>query len=304
MILVTGGRGFLGKHVMDRLLLRGYKAAGLGSADADLRSAAHTEKIFDVYRPDTVIHLAAVVGGIGANREHPGKFWRDNTIMGVHVLDACIKFGVRKLILASTTCAYPHTPPRIPFLESDMWMGYPEPTNAPYGIAKKSLMIGANAYKQEYGLDVMTLVPTNLYGPGDNFNLDSSHVIPAMMRRLHEAKLAGTPEVVMWGTGSPTRDFLYVDDAAHAFQLALDCEDAGPINLGSGEEVSMFKLATKVKEVVGYIGKIKWDYSKPDGQPRRCLDSSLSFRNLGWEAVTPLDDGLKRMYKWYTEQQK
>ena len=301
MILVTGGKGFLGKHVMDRLLLRGYKAVGLGSQDGDLRSDSHTSRLFDLHRPDTVIHLAAVVGGIGANQEHPGKFWRDNTIMGVNVLDACVRYGVRKLILASTTCAYPHTPPRIPFLEEDMWMGYPEPTNAPYGVAKKSLMVGANAYKQEYGLEVATLVPTNLYGPGDNFDLNSSHVIPAMMRRMHEAKLTGDPQVVMWGTGSPTRDFLYVDDAAHAFQLALDCEDAGPINLGSGQEVSMFKLANMIREIVGYLGKIKWDYAKPDGQPRRCLDSTESFRRLAWEAVTPLEDGLKRMYKWYTE---
>lgn len=302
MILVTGGKGFLGKHVMDRLALRGYKAVGLGSKDGDLRQAAHCEKLFDIYRPDTVIHLAAVVGGIGANRQHPGLFWRDNTIMGINVLDACVSNKVRRLVLVGTTCAYPHTPPRIPFLEDDIWKGYPEHTNAPYGVAKKSLMVGALAYKQEYGLDVVNLIPTNLYGPGDNFDLNSSHVIPAMMRRMHEAKLAGEPEVVMWGTGQPTRDFLYVDDAAQAVLFSLDCEDSNPINLGSGTEISMFKLANKIREVVGYLGKIKWDYSKPDGQPRRCLDSSRSFRALGWESVTSFDDGLKRTYEWYKAQ--
>lgn len=299
MILVTGGKGFLGKHVMDRLSIGGYKAVGVGSADADLRNAAHCSRLFDMYRPDTVIHLAAVVGGIGANRQHPGLFWRDNTIIGVNVLDACMKNGVSKLVLIGTTCAYPHRPPRIPFLETDIWNGYPEETNAPYGVAKKSLMVGAMAYKQEYGLDVVNLIPTNLYGPGDNFDLNSSHVIPAMMRRMHEAKLAGLPEVTLWGTGNPTRDFLYVDDAAHAVVMALNCDDSNPINLGSGSEVSMFKLATKIKEVVGYLGKLKWDYSKPDGQPRRCLDSSRAFTLLGWESRTSLEDGLKRTYGWY-----
>lgn len=301
MILVTGGKGFLGKHVMDRLLLTGYKAVGLGSEDGDLREAAHCQRIFDIYRPDTVIHLAAVVGGIGANRQHPGKFWRDNTLMGVNVLDSCVRSKVRKLIMVGTTCGYPKVPPRIPFLESDWWMGYPEETNAPYGIAKKSLMVGAEAYKAEYGLDVVNLIPTNMYGPHDNFDPASSHVIPAMMRRMHEAKLSGESEVVMWGTGSPTRDFLYVDDAAHAVVMSMDCEDSAPINLGSGSEVSMFALANKIKAVVGYLGKIKWDYSKPDGQPRRCLDSTLSFTKLGWEAVTSFDDGLERTYKWYLE---
>lgn len=302
MILVTGGNGFLGRHVMDRLALRGYKAVGLGSADGDLREASHCQKLFDIYRPDTVIHLAAVVGGIGANREHPGLFWRDNTIMGLNVLDACVNSQARKLILVGTTCGYPHTPPRIPFLEPDLWGGYPEPTNAPYGIAKKSLMVGALAYKQEYGLDVVNLIPTNMYGPHDNFDVASSHVIPAMMRRMHEAKLSGESEVVMWGTGTPTRDFLYVDDAAHAVTLALDCEDSEPINLGSGDEISMFNLAAKIKDVVGYLGKIKWDYRKPDGQPRRCLDSSRAVRVLGWSAVTDFDDGIRRMYDWYKAQ--
>lgn len=224
--------------------------------------------------------------------------------MGVNVLDACIENKVERLLLVSTTCAYPARPPRIPFLESDMWYGYPEETNAPYGIAKKSLMVGANAYKQEYGLDVVTLVPTNLYGPGDNFDLASSHVIPAMMRKMHEAKVNGAKEVVLWGTGHPTRDFLYVDDASYAVTLALDCDDPGPINLGSGMEVSMYALANKMREVVGYEGSLIWDSSKPDGQPRRCLDTSKSFRSLGWEAITTLEDGLKRTYDWYRESVK
>lgn len=304
MILVTGGSGFLGKHVMDRLAIGGYKSVGVGSKDADLRNADHCSRLFALYRPDTVIHLAAVVGGIGANRQHPGKFWRDNTLMGIHVLDACIEFGSRKLIMVGTTCGYPKTPPRIPFLEDDWWQGYPEETNAPYGIAKKSLMVGAEAYKAEFGLDVVNLVPTNMYGPHDNFDLESSHVIPAMIRRMHEAKLAGLPEVTLWGTGKPTRDFLYVDDAAHAVVMALDCEESSPINLGSGDEVSMYKLATMIKAVVGYKGAIKWDASKPDGQPRRCLDSAKAIRAIGWQATTPFEEGLRRVYEWYQSEYK
>ena len=302
MILVTGGKGFLGRHVMDRLAIGGYKSVGLGSSDGDLRSDVHCDKLFDIYRPDVVIHLAAVVGGIGANRLHPGKFWRDNTIMGVNVLDACVKYGVKQLVLMSTTCAYPHRPPAIPFIESDMWYGYPEETNAPYGIAKKSLMVGANAYSKEYGLDVVTLVPTNLYGPYDNFDPESSHVIPAMMRKMHEARRSDDPIVSLWGTGSPTRDFLYVDDAARAVLSAMSVKSATPINLGSGREVSMYKLATMIRGVVGYGGEIKWDHSKPDGQPRRCLDSTRAIKALGWEAATELEDGLKRTYEWYTQQ--
>lgn len=301
MILVTGGKGFLGKHVMERLSLRGYKSVGLGSADGDLRDVKHCMALFDMYRPDTVIHLAAVVGGIGANREHPGQFWRDNTLMGVNVLDACVKYGVGNLVMIGTTCGYPKRPPRIPFLESDWWIGYPEETNAPYGIAKKSLMEGAKAYRAEYGLGVVNLVPTNLYGPHDNFDHASSHVIPAMIRKMHEAKMAGASEVVLWGTGNPTRDFLYVDDAALAVVMAVELDDPEPINLGSGTEISMFKLADKIKAVVGYLGKVRWDYSKPDGQPRRCLDSTRAIRCIGWEASTSFDDGLKRTYDWYME---
>jgi GDP-L-fucose synthase len=287
---------------MERLSIGGYKSVALGSRDGDLREAKHCSALFDVYRPDTVIHLAAVVGGIGANRQHPGKFWRDNTLMGINVLDACVKHGVERLVLASTTCAYPKRPERIPFLESDMWNGYPEETNAPYGIAKKSLMVGANAYAAEYGLDVVTVVPTNLYGPGDNFDLKSSHVIPAMIRRMHEAKVAGLPEVVLWGTGHPTRDFLYVADAAHAIVRSMDATTPGPINLGSGVEVSMYKLATIIKDIVSYKGRIQWDPSKPDGQPRRCLDTAMAIRELNWEATTPLEIGLDRTYESYLEQ--
>lgn len=301
MILVTGGRGFLGQHVMDRLRLGGHKAVGLGSEDGDLRSNAHCDKLFDIYRPGVVVHLAAVVGGIGANRLHPGKFWRDNTLMGVNVLDACVAHNVKKLILVSTTCAYPKRPPIIPFIESDLWHGYPEETNAPYGIAKKSLMVGAEAYRAEYGLDVITLIPTNLYGPGDNFDEESSHVIPAMMRRFHEAKRSDDPEVTMWGTGSPTRDFLYVEDAADAVVRSLGVSHGEPINLGSGSEISMYQLSERVKGAVGYGGSVTWDHSKPDGQPRRCLDSSVARQVLGWKATTSFEDGLKRTYEWYSK---
>jgi GDP-L-fucose synthase len=243
-----------------------------------------------------------VVGGIGANRVHPGQFLYENAIMGLELLDACRVAGVEKTVVAGTICAYPkHTP--VPFREEHLWDGYPEETNAPYGLAKKLLLAQCQAYRAEYGVNAVYLLPVNLYGPGDNFDLETSHVIPAMIRRFVEASDVGAPQVELWGDGSPTREFLYVEDAAHAFRLALERYDASePINVGSGEEISIKDLAALVAEATGYQGEVVWDTTKPNGQPRRCLDTNRARQLLGFEASVGLNQGVVRTGSWFARQ--
>jgi GDP-L-fucose synthase len=298
-VVVTGGTGFLGRHVCNELAEAGAKVEPVGRARYDLRRRIDIDQMLADTGPDAVVHLAAVVGGIGANRAHPGQFLYENAIMGLELLEACRVAGVAKTVVAGTVCAYPkHTP--IPFREEHLWDGYPEETNAPYGLAKKLLLAQAQAYRAEYGMNAVYLLPVNLYGPGDNFDLETSHVIPAMIRKFAGARTAGAPSVILWGDGSPTREFLYVEDAARAFRLALERHDGPePINLGSGEEISIKDLAALVAEATGYQGEVLWDLNKPNGQPRRCLDTGRARELLGFEAVVGLDEGIPRTVTWF-----
>lgn len=306
VVLVTGGTGFLGKAVVGGLLTKGYRRTfTFGSRQHDLTEKSATEKLFQAVQPDAVIHLAAKVGGIGANKVNPGLFAYSNLAMGMNIVEACRKFPVKKLIIAGTVCMYPKYTP-VPFKEEDLWNGYPEETNAPYGLAKKMIFELAKGYRQQYGLNAVNLLPVNLYGPWDNFDLESSHVIPAMIRKFHEAKENGST-VTLWGDGSPTREFLYVDDAAEAFVAALERyedPDSEPVNLGSGKEISMKDLAQCVADVVGYRTDIVWDSTKPNGQPRRCLDTSKATERFGWTAKTDFQTGLKTTYDWYLSELK
>jgi GDP-L-fucose synthase len=294
-ILVTGGRGFLGSHVVDRLRARGDDVVVASRREYDLTRWDDAEQLFAAARPDVVVHLAAEVGGIGANRANPGRYWYANLMMGAHVLELARLRGVGKTVIAGTVCAYPKFTPT-PFAEDELWNGYPEETNAPYGIAKKSVLVGAQSYRAQYGLDVVYLLPANLYGPRDNFDLETSHVIPALIRKM----LGGTSEVVLWGDGSPTREFLYVDDAAEAFELAVDTSAGeAPLNIGTGVEVSIRELADTIADLTGFDGDITWDTSMPNGQPRRRLDTSRAETILGFRARTALRDGLERTVAWY-----
>jgi GDP-L-fucose synthase len=296
-VLVTGGAGFLGSFLVDRLRARGDDVAVPRRSEYDLTAAADTERLFVDAKPAVVFHLAAEVGGIGANRANPGRYWYANLMMGANVLEACRRWRVAKVVLAGTVCSYPkHTP--TPFRECDLWDGYPEETNAPYGIAKKTLAVGAQAYRDQYGLDATCLLPANMYGPGDNFDLESSHVVPALIRKMLDSE----SEVVLWGDGSPTREFLYVDDAAAAFVLAAE-RDTGPepINVGTGLEISIRDLADTIAELTGFEGSIVWDTSMPNGQPRRCLDTQRAEELLGFRASTPLRAGLERTIAWYRD---
>jgi GDP-L-fucose synthase len=299
-VLVTGGGGFLGRALVSTL--RGRGAANVlvpRAADLDLRERDAIRGFLAREKPDLVVHAAAVVGGIGANRASPGRFFYENAIMGIQIIEEARRAGVSKLVCLGTICAYPkHTP--VPFREDDLWEGYPEETNAPYGLAKKMLLVQLQAYRQEYGFDGIYLLPVNLYGPHDNFDLETGHVIPAMIRKFLEAKAAGAPEVVLWGDGSPTREFLYVDDAAEGIAAAAEAYDgAEPVNLGSGEEIAIRDLARLVSSATGYEGAIRWDASKPNGQPRRRLDVSRAERLFGWKAKTPLAEGLGKTVAWY-----
>jgi GDP-L-fucose synthase len=296
-VLVTGGGGFLGSHLVERLRERGGDPFVARRADYDLTVWDDAERLFADARPELVYHLAAEVGGIGANRENPGRFWYANLAMGTHVLELCRRRGVEKLLIAGTVCAYPkHT--TVPFREEELWDGYPEETNAPYGVAKKALLVGAQGYRRQYGLNAVFLLPANLYGPRDNFDLASSHVIPALVRKM----LDGHDEVVLWGDGSPTREFLYVDDAAEAFRLAMERYDgAEPVNVGTGVEISIRELAGTIAELTGFEGEIVWDASMPNGQPRRSLDASKARELFGFTARTGLRDGLARTIAWYRE---
>jgi GDP-L-fucose synthase len=299
--LVTGGSGFLGSHLVERLQRTGHDVVVPRSAEYDLTREDDAARLFRDTEPELVFHLAALAGGIGANRAAPGRFWYANLLMGTQVLEQGRLAGVRKLVLLGTICSYPkHTP--VPFREEDLWNGYPEETNAPYGVAKKALLVGAQAYREQYGLDAITLMPVNLYGPRDNFDLETSHVIPALIRKMLEAAERGDDEVVLWGDGSPTREFLYVEDCADGIALAAERYDGGdPVNLGSGDEVSIGALSSLVAELAGFTGSIRWDTSKPNGQPRRLLDTSKAAELFGFRAQTTLRDGLERTIAWYRE---
>jgi GDP-L-fucose synthase len=294
-VLVTGGGGFLGSHVVERLRAKDLDPVVPRHRDYDLTVWDDAERLFADARPELVFHLAAEVGGIGVNRANPGRFWYANLMMGAHVLELARSHGVRKLVVAGTVCAYPKFTP-VPFREEELWNGFPEETNAPYGVAKKSILVGAQAYREQYGLDAVFLLPANLYGPRDNFDLETSHVIPALIRKMVDA----SDEVVLWGDGSPTREFLYVDDCAEGMALAAERYDgAEPVNLGTGVETSIRELAETIADLTGFEGEIVWDTSMPNGQPRRSLDASKAEELFGFRARTPLREGLERTIAWY-----
>jgi GDP-L-fucose synthase len=299
-VIVTGGAGFLGSHLCERLEAAGCSLVHVPrTATTDLVEAAAVRKLFDDVRPDIVFHLAARVGGIGANQKNPGLYFHDNMVMGVNILEQARIAGISKIVMVGTICAYPKFAP-IPFREDDLWNGYPEETNAPYGVAKKALMVMADAYRQQYGLNAICLLPVNLYGPRDNFDLEASHVIPAMIRKFLEAKTRDDQEVVLWGDGSPTREFLYVDDCADALMLAATRYDSSvPVNLGAGFEISMRDLAEQIAGLIGYRGTVRWDASRPNGQPRRMLDTSRAHSAFGFRARTSLEKGLAQTISWY-----
>ena len=299
-ILVTGGAGFLGQVVVEKLRARGCTRISVPrSREFDLTKAEAIEALMEQERPQVVFHLAAVVGGIGANRENPGRFFYENAIMGIQLIEYARRYGVEKTIVAGSVCAYPKFAP-VPFKEQSLWDGYPEETNAPYGIAKKALLVQCQAYRQQYGMNAIYLLPVNLYGPGDNFDLESSHVIPALIRKAIEARDAGAPDLVVWGDGYATREFLYVGDAAEGLVLAAERYDsAEPVNLGSGWEVSICELVETIAELCDFKGNIVWDPSKPNGQPRRRLDTTRAECGFGFHAETDLRAGLKKTIDWY-----
>jgi GDP-L-fucose synthase len=296
-VLVTGGGGFLGSHLVERLEAEGHDVTVPRSRDYDLTHWEDAERLFADAQPQLVFHLAAEVGGIGANRANPGRYWYANLMMGAHVLELSRVHEVSKLVVAGTVCAYPKFTP-VPFKEDDLWNGYPEETNAPYGVAKKSILVGAQAYRDQYGLDTVYLLPANLYGPRDNFDLESSHVIPALIRKMVEAE----GEVVLWGDGSPTREFLFVDDCAEGLLLAAERYDGPePVNLGTGVETSIRELAETIADLTGFEGELTWDTDMPNGQPRRQLDATRAEQLFGFRARTSLRDGLERTIAWYRD---
>jgi len=302
-VVVTGGAGFLGGFVVERLReLAPASIVAPRSREYDLREREAIRQLLADARPDLVIHLAARVGGIGANREHPAEFFYDNLLMGVQLLHESWRAGVAKFVALGTVCAYPrHTP--VPFKEEDLWNGYPEETNAPYGMAKKMLLVQSQSYREQYGYNSIFLLPVNLYGPRDNFDLQTSHVIPALIRKCVEARESGTDEIVAWGDGSPTREFLYVEDAAEGILLAAErYNSSDPVNLGSAYEISIRELTELVARLTGFNGRIVWDTSKPNGQPRRKLDTSRARERFGFVAHTPFEEGLRRTIAWYERQ--
>lgn len=299
-VLVTGGAGFLGSFVVEKLREQGCQNITVPrSKEYDLRDRDAIIRLYTETRPHIVMHLAAVVGGIGANRMNPGRFFYDNAIMGIQLLEYARQFGVEKFVATGTVCAYPKFTPT-PFKEDDLWEGYPEETNAPYGLAKKMLLVQAQAYRAQYGFNAIYLLPVNLYGPRDNFDLETSHVIPALIRKCVEAKDAGYREIVLWGDGSPTREFLYVEDAAEGLLLATERYDGDqPVNLGTGEEIAIRDLAQMIAAEVGFTGAIVWDSTKPNGQPRRCLDVSRAKQLFGFHAAHRLREGISKTVAWF-----
>ncbi|MBE9515287.1 MAG: GDP-L-fucose synthase, partial [Chloroflexi bacterium] len=304
-VVVTGGAGFLGTYVIRRLEERGCRQIFVPrSRDCDLVRAEAVQKLYADAKPDIVVHLAARVGGIGANMRNPGSFFYQNLMMGVQLMEQARLHGIEKFVAIGTVCAYPKFAP-LPFREDDIWNGYPEETNAPYGLAKKMLLVQSQAYRRQYGLNAIYLLPVNLYGPGDNFDPEYSHVIPALIKKVFDAKERGDKSIVAWGTGQASREFLYVEDAAEGIVLATEKYDKpDPVNLGAGFEITIRELAELICALAGYDGKIEWDTSKPDGQPRRCLDTSRAKQGFGFAARTDLREGLKRTIAWYSNERR
>ncbi len=304
-IVVTGGLGFLGRRLTGQLREMGATADRLFAPSIehfDLTREGDVERMYDQLRPEVVIHLAAEVGGIGANRAQPGRFFFANMAMGLHLIEHARRRNVEKFVQVGTICAYPKFTP-VPFREDELWNGYPEETNAPYGVAKKALLVMLQAYRQQYGLNGIYLLPVNLYGPGDNFHPETSHVIPALIRKLVEARDRGEPQVEVWGTGRASREFLYVDDCARALASAtVRYDDPEPVNIGAGFEITIGDLAEKLARLAGYRGRLVWNSEKPDGQPRRCLDTSRAEKAFGFRAAMPFDEGLRRTIEWWESQ--
>lgn len=302
-IVVTGGAGFLGQHTVARLMEHGCEKIFIPrSKEFDLREQLDIKWMLDTFKPEIIIHLAASVGGIGANQRNPGKYFYENLIMGVQLMEYSRIYGVEKFVGIGTICSYPKHAP-IPFTEGELWNGYPEETNAPYGLAKKMMLVQSKAYREQYGFNSIHLLPVNLYGPGDNFNLETSHVIPAIIRKCMEAKQKGDDSITLWGSGNVTREFIFVEDAAEGIVLATQkFNKSDPINIGSGQEISIKDLAEQIKNLTGFKGKIIWDKSKPDGQPRRRLDVRKAKEELGFVASTDLESGLKKTIQWYRKQ--
>ncbi len=301
-ITITGGKGFLGTHLVNRLRAEGCKNVSVADLpEYNLVDIAGVRKLYDDLKPDVVIHLAAVVGGIGANMANPGRYFYENLMMGVQLMHEAHLRKLPKFVALGTICAYPKFTP-VPFKEEDLWIGYPEETNAPYGLAKKMLLVQAQAYRAQYGLNAVFLLPVNLYGPGDNFKPESSHVIPALIKKFVDAKKAGQKEVPVWGTGKASREFLYVEDAAEGIMLAAEnLNSSEPVNLGAGFEITIKDLSELIARLTRFEGKIVWDASKPDGQPRRCLDTARAEKMFGFKAKTQFEEGLRKTIEWYGE---
>jgi GDP-L-fucose synthase len=299
-IVVTGGAGFLGSHLVDSLKEKGYKNVHVPVIEEfDLIKYEAINAMLDAYKPDVVIHLAAVVGGIGANRENPGRYFYENIMMGTQLMEECRLFGVEKFVALGTICAYPKYTP-VPFKEENLWDGYPEETNAPYGLAKKMMLVQSQAYREQYGFNSIYLLPVNLYGPKDNFDPKSSHVVPAIIKKCADAIRDGNDHITAWGTGKATREFLYVDDCARAIILALEAYNKSePVNIGAGFEISMKDLTELIVRLTGFKGEIRWDTTQPDGQPRRCLDTTKAEKEFGFKAEMGFEEGLKKTIDWY-----